>query len=176
MVSNDGQTPELGDHIVLTAMHVTTKEMDNWTFQTFWWTPFPDLSPGGDFRTDNVRREFRNYQMCTAYDMVTPRAADGSPAICFNPYLETDLGPTKSYVLGDQTFPPDPMAGTRSNCMTCHARAGFPAFGEPGSKSANFGRVFNEGFIRPDDHIFDGLTKTDFLWSIALQAQPRPQK
>ena len=34
-VTNAGQTPELGDYIVLLGLHMTTKEMDDWTFQTF---------------------------------------------------------------------------------------------------------------------------------------------
>jgi hypothetical protein len=176
LVSNVGQIPEVNDHIVLTAMHVTTKEMNNWTFQTFWWSPDPDASPNGDFRTSNVIGEWRNYQMCTAYDMVTPKMTDGFPNICFNPYLENDLGPTQPYTIGTKTYPADPMAGTRTNCMNCHARAGFPAFDQNDSASANFGRVFNEGFISPDDPIFSQITKTDFLWSIPIHSQPQNKK
>ena len=175
LVANLGQTPEVGDHIVLTAMHLTTKEMDNWTFQTFWWSPQPDATPNGDDRTANVVGAWRNYQMCTAYDMVTPKTSAGAPSVCFNPYLETDLGPTKPYVLAGRSLPPDPMAGTRSNCMTCHARSGFPALDKNNSSSANFGRVYNEGYIPPDDQIFSKITKTDFLWSIALHSQPQDQ-
>ncbi len=176
LVSNTGQTPEMSDYIILTAMHVTTKEMDNWTFQTFWWSPDPDAFPHGDFRTSNIKGEWKNYQMCTAYDMVTPKMPDGFPNICFNPYLETDLGPTKPYVVGTKSYPADPLAGTETNCMNCHARAGFPAFDKDNPASANFGRVFNEGFISPDDPIFSEITKTDFLWSIPLHSQPQDKK
>jgi len=60
--------------------------------------------------------------------------------------------------------------------MNCHARAGFPAFDKDNPASANFGRVFNEGFISPDDPIFSEITKTDFLWSIPLHSQPQDKK
>ena len=153
-VENAGQTPEAGDYIVLCAMHVTTKEIDNWTFQTYWWSPTPDLPPHGDFRTPNVKGIWANYQMCTAYSMDTP--------VCFNPYLESDLGPMKPYTIDGQTYPADPMAGTRSNCMTCHVRAGWPQAG------TNYGRIFNTGYLAPDDPYFAKVTKTDFLWSLVF--------
>ena len=40
--SNDTpQQVKAGDLALLVAMHVTTKELPNWTWQTFWWEPFP---------------------------------------------------------------------------------------------------------------------------------------
>ena len=93
-ITNAGQTPELGDYIVLLAMHMTTKEMDDWTFQSFWWMPTPDAAPFGHDRPAFVRAPFDNYQMCTAYSTVSPKGHDGALTICFNPYLETDLGAT----------------------------------------------------------------------------------
>ena len=103
-------------------------------------------------------------------------APDGGLPVCFNPYLETDLGPTKAYVLDGKTYPLDPTAGTRSNCMNCHRRAGYPAFEADNPTSANFGRVFNDGFRAPDDPYFAPLVKTDFLWSIALKAVATPKR
>lgn len=167
-VTNQGQIPELNDYIVLCAMHVTTKEMDNWTFQTFWWSPTPDAPPYGDFRTPNVTGVWRNYQMCTAYSMVTPRTPTGSPHICFNPYLETDLGPTKPYAVGSRSYPPDPMAGTRSNCMNCHMRAAWPA--PPPTNPAN------DGYIPPHYGGLATYVKTDFLWSLVFHSQPQKGK
>ena len=175
-ITNAWQTPEVGDYVVLLAMHVTTKEMGDWTFQTFWWTPTPAQAPFGHDRPRAFGGPFANYAMCTAYSTVTPRAPDGGLPVCFNPYLETDLGPTKPYVLDGQTYPADPTAGTRSNCMNCHRRAGFPAF-EPGDPaSAGFARVFNDGYRSPADPYFAPLVKTDFLWSIALKAVAPPKK
>ena len=171
LVSDFGQSPEIGDYIALMAIHTTTKGIDNWTFQTFWWTPFPDVGPHADFRPDSVRGVWRNYQMCTAWDMETPREPDGSPHICFNPYLESDLGPTQPYQVGSQTFPPDPMAGHRSNCQTCHARAAWPSVSTD-PFSANYGRIFNTGYLAPNDPYYAGLVKTDFLWSLIFHSQP----
>jgi len=56
-----------GDFALLVAMHVSTKEDDNWTWQTFWWNynqPFPYGAPPAD-----VPAPFNNYAMCTAYSM-----------------------------------------------------------------------------------------------------------
>lgn len=169
-VTNIGQTPELGDYVVLLAMHVTTKEMSCWTFQTFWWSEHPNDEPFASGRPDSIKPPFNNYVMCSAYSTVSPKTATGGPPICFNPYLETDLGPTKPYTFMGVKYPPDPIAGTRSNCMSCHQMAGFPA-GEPDNPhAASFGRVANQGYLSPADPYFDQLVKTDFLWSIPLKA------
>jgi len=173
LVTDPGQTPAIGDYVALMAMHVTTKEMDSWTFQTFWWSPTPDTSPHADFRPPDVRGVWAHYLMCTAYSMVTPRTAAGGPNICFNPYLEADLGPTKPYTVGTRRYPADPMAGTRSNCMHCHARAGWPAYVANDPYSANLGRIFNEGFLAPNDPYYERITRTDFLWSPVFHSQPR---
>lgn len=148
----NGATPEPGDYLVLVAMHVTTKELPRWTWQTFWWSPFPDDGPGGEFRTADVTGEFRNYQTCTADSMLDPAepgdgaaggaAPSGQPVVCFNPYLETGLDPQ----------------GQFSNCMTCHQLAAWPNF------STNY--QFS-GYISPaDPGLFDCNTKLDFLWSV----------
>jgi hypothetical protein len=150
-------------------MHVTTKEIDSWTFQTFWWLPDSNDPTFGYDRPSTVKGVWRNYVMCNAWSMESPRLPDGALHICFNPYLEADLGPTKPYVLDGKTLPPDPMAGTKSNCMNCHNRAGYPAFSSaPGS--ANMGQVANDGYRPPNDPYFSKMTKTDFLWSIPLHA------
>ena len=105
--------------------------------------------------------------------MVTPRTPSGGPHICFNPYLEWDLGPTAPFTVGTQTYPADPMAGTRSNCMHCHARAGWPAYVPGNPHSANLGRIFNEGYMAPDDPYYARITKTDFLWSLVFTVSLR---
>lgn len=33
---------EAGDFLVVAAMHITTKEIDSWTFQSLWWSPMND--------------------------------------------------------------------------------------------------------------------------------------
>lgn len=174
MVTDPGNTPEIGDSIILLAMHVTTKEIDNWTFQTYWWLPRPNVAPFGADRPASVKGVWRNYVMCNAWSMESPRMEDGGFHVCFNPYLETDLGPTKPYVQDGKSYPADPMAGTRSNCMNCHNRAGYPAF-SPVPGSANMGQVANDGYRPPNDPYFSKMTKTEFLWSIPLHAIPPPK-
>ncbi len=135
---------EEGDWAALMAMHTTSKEIDRWTWQTFWWTPTPDASPDGDFRPDAVRREFRNYAMCTAWSMNGPPESEtGTPEVCFNPWLETGL---------------QGIDGVQSNCMTCHQLAAWPNFSTP--YQAN-------GFVSPDDAaLFGSSLRVDFLWSV----------
>jgi hypothetical protein len=139
-----GTSLDPGDYAVLVAMHVTSKETPRWTWQTFWWTPAPDASPDGDFRIPAVKREFRNYAMCTAWSMNGPPESEtGTPDVCFNPYLETGL---------------PGLDGIQSNCMTCHQLAAWPNF------STNYQA---NGFVSPDDPaIFTGNLKLDFLWSV----------
>ncbi len=174
-ISNAGQTPELGDYIVLLAMHMTTKEMDDWTFQSFWWMPTPNVAPFGHDRPSFVRAPFDNYQMCTAYSAVSPKGPGGALPVCFNPYLETDLGATKPYTMDGKTFPADPMAGTRANCQNCHRRAAFPAFDAQDPNAASEGHVYNDGYRSPGDPYFARLLKVDFMWSLSLKTvQPAP--
>lgn len=165
--------PGVGDYLALTAMHVTTKEIPDWTFQTFWWTPFPKTAPFGNDRPASIRAPFDNYDMCNAYSVETPMAGNGGPHICFNPYLEADLGPTKSYVMNGKTMHADPMAGTRSNCMACHSRAAWPAKMDPPyvARTSSMGTVFNPGYIPRDAPYYQGITTTDFLWSIPLESR-----
>jgi len=175
-VANRGQRhPEIGDYAALMAMHVTTKEMDTWTWQTFWWSPRPDEGPDAADRTPSVKGVFRNYHMCTAYSMVTPRRADGGPAVCFDPFLETDLGPTKPFTFNGKTYPADPMAGTESNCMSCHARAATPALQSGPVPSANYGRISNQGYLSPTSDYYKGLLRTDFLWSVVFHSRAEKQ-
>lgn len=166
--------PQIGDYLVLTAMHVTTKEIPNWTFQTFWWTPFPHAKPFGADRPPVVAAPFDNYDMCNAYSVETPVTASGGPHVCFNPYLEADLGPTKPYEMNGKRMPADPMAGTRSNCMACHSRAAWPAKMDPPyvARTSNMGGVANPGYVPRNNSYYQGITTTDFLWSIPLESRP----
>ena len=169
--------PQAGDYLALTAMHVTTKEIPDWTFQTFWWTPFPHRAPFGSDRPSIVRAPFDNYDMCNAYSVETPVTASGGPHICFNPYLEADLGPTKTYVMDGKTMRPDPMAGTRSNCMACHSRAAWPPKMDPPytAGTSDMGAVANPGYVSRDASYYQGITTTDFLWSIPLESRSSRQ-
>jgi hypothetical protein len=100
-----------GDYAVLLGMHVNTKEIPFWAWQTFWWQPGPD-APGGVPGTKagqpaSLPQPWSNYATCVNYDQTT--APGGSTMdVCYNPYLETS---------------PSIPAGVTSNCMSCHGTA-----------------------------------------------------
>lgn len=151
-----GLTAEAGDYAVLTAMHVSTKEIVNWTWQTFWWQPGADAPgkfPGSkDGMTDKVNGVWRNYAMCTAYNQ-TQGSASKDMVVCFNPYLETSSGI------------PD---GVQSNCMSCHGTA---SVGSTPSQQNGINAVqYPPDYLTPidfnTDPRFAGFTRTDFAWSI----------
>jgi len=110
------QTASAGDFAALVAMHVTTKEIPDWIWATFWWHDRLDEGTFAMNRPPEVKGTWRNYLMAEAYSMDTPRQSDGSQRIAFNPWLEA-------------RFP----HGTASNCMTCHRRAVFS--GKPSDRA-----------------------------------------
>jgi len=150
-----------GNIALLTAMHVTGKEIKNWTWQTFWWSPDTQNPIFGEDRPASISAPWSNYNMRTAYYMVAPPGTKqgGVPLISFNPYLETNLSGKVPY----ETIPGDSIMwyGVFTNCMSCHRMAAYP-------KSY----YMPDGFIDPADSIkFSKNTKTDFLWSIPTRAQ-----
>jgi len=101
-------------------MHVTTKEIPDWVWATYWWHDRPDDGRFGDGRPATLAGAAGHYLMDVAYSAETPRQPDGSPPACMNPWLEA-------------RFP----GGLSSNCLTCHQRA---AFGAPDYLHAAGGR------------------------------------
>jgi len=136
-----------GDHLVLLAMHFTTREIPDWIWTTYWWHDRADEGPFAADRPAAVEGVWRNYLMDVAYSAATPAEADGTANIAFNPYLETFAN------------------GTRSNCMACHQGAVWT----PGG-AAPFLPV-TRGPRRPDDPRFAAGTRLDFMWSIATEAR-----
>lgn len=141
-----------GDYAVLVAMHVTMKEIPQWTWQTFWWHPNPDASPAPAIPrpTEALRAipaPFNHYAMCTAYQMVIPEEVGTTPLICFNPYLEPGL-------VG--------VVGKESNCMTCHS---YATWGDGGDFGGGLNYQAN-GYVDQSSDIFSDVTKLDFMWSV----------
>ncbi|MFI5299297.1 MAG: hypothetical protein ACHREM_14475 [Polyangiales bacterium] len=138
------QTLQLGDFAVLVGMHVTTKEIDDWVWGTFWWH---DRASDGRYaadRTPDVPGVFRNYLMEVSLSADVPKDDDGGAHVCFNPWLEARF-----------------VNGLHSNCLSCHQRAAFPA--------SDFLPV-TRGATQPGDPYFKGMTRVDFLWSINFEA------
>ena len=135
----------LGDYVVLLGMHVTTKEIPDWVWATFWWHDRPDEGRFAEGRPAMLEGAASHYLMDVAYSAETPRESDGTPHACMNPWLEA-------------RFP----GGLHSNCLTCHQRAAFGA--------ASFLPVTRRA-LAADDPYFAGKTTTDFLWTLALEAR-----
>jgi len=149
-----------GNIALLTAMHVTGKEIVNWTWQTFWWSPDNNNPVFGADRPTSIKAPWNNYNMRTAYYMVSPANAktNGEANVQFNPYLETNLF---GYV-HNNNLPVDSTAwyGVFSNCISCHRMASWPG-----------NQYIPAGYIDGGDtSLFEKLTKTDFLWSIPTRA------
>ncbi len=163
---------------LLMAMHVTGKEIPNWTWQSFWWAYNPNDPQFGADRPKSIPAPWNHYNMTVAYFMTQ----NNRPYIAFNPYLETSLagkipaaGPT-----GDSIS----WTGVTSNCMSCHRRAAIayvdgqfvlPPYGPAMFVNAGDPQIFTQ----PLDTSKTGrprypVLKTDFLWSVAIRAAGAP--
>ncbi|MGC2494112.1 hypothetical protein [Candidatus Binatus sp.] len=142
----NAQDAEIGDYAVLVLLHCTTKEIPQWVWATFWWHDKPDAGAFAADRPAAVTGPWRNYLMNTTYSMDQPKEPDGSPPICFNPWLEARF-----------------RNGVKSNCMACHQKAVWPTDG-------NFTPI-TRGSLQPADPIFVNKMKLDFLWSVAFEGQ-----
>lgn len=139
------QQVAVGDMAVLVAMHVSTKEIGNWAWQTFWWIPNAQSNPLATDKPASVQGPFRNFAMQQAYYMTVPAGPTaGQNQVTFNPYLETAF--TNS--------------GIVSNCMSCHRTATWPG--------TNY--VFYGNVDPANPSIFGGQLKLDFLWSVQAGA------
>lgn len=137
------------DYAVLVAMHLTTKEIDDWVWATFWWHDTPFDGPYAENRVGAIDGVWRNFLMNATYDLNLPSERDGSPHVTFNPWLEA------RFQDGGHG------GGTVSNCMNCHNRASTGA--------DDFQPIYrgNPDFSG-DGAYAPGSLRTDFLWSILL--------
>lgn len=137
----------VGDFLVLLALHLTTKEIPDWVWTTYWWHDRPDDGPFAAGRPAGLAGPWRNYLMDVSYSMESPREADGGPNVAFNPYFEV--------------FP----LGARSNCAACHQGAVWTPTGAPPFLPVR------RGARAADDALFRSGTRLDFMWSIATEAR-----
>ena len=163
-LQGNGGTASAGDYGVLGGMHVNSKEIIDWTWQTFWWQPgqdTPNSFPGSKSgMTANVKGPWRNYASCSAYNQTQGKTST-KMVVCFNPFLETSSG-----------IP----AGITSNCMSCHGVATAAAGSNNTISTLNYPPSytkpisFGEGSV-PIDPMFAGFTRTDFSWAIPVNAK-----
>jgi hypothetical protein len=140
-----------GDYLVLVGVSLASRAINDWVWAAFWWH---DRWTHGVFAADrpaSVTGVWSHFLMDSALDSNLPRSPDGTPHVCFNPWLEArfpDLGSG---------------GGTESNCMTCHRRAAYPA--------SNFLPVTRgKPDTRRDPAFAPGTLRTSFLWSLARRA------
>lgn len=89
---------EEGDYAVLTSMHIATREVEDWTWQTFWWQPIggESLADNGVpaalralFESDPGYKPLKHFRAGVGYSYATRR---GEAVIASNPYLEGSFG------------------------------------------------------------------------------------
>jgi len=165
-----------GDYIVLVAMHIMTKEQQDWTFQSLWYHPDADKSDTCRYcqsrPTNLTDKTFRHYLLTTTYGVTQqspqghsnyyrpPNTQPNAPIwpVAYNPYIELAAS--------------HPIT---TNCMNCHHRAAWPPFlpGKPdeGRQSSylqesppnpNPLEVFQE-----NNAIFNGLLTLDSMWAVS---------
>jgi hypothetical protein len=146
-----GRDLRAGDALGLVALHVASKDTEDWVWTTAWWHDAPLRGPFAAGRPEGLQGPWRNFLLGVAFDDVAPRAADGGVHVNFNPWLEA-------------RFPDGGHGpGSLSNCLACHRRASYPA--------VDFLPV-TRGLpdAARDPAYAPGRLRTQFLWSIALRA------
>jgi len=141
---------QAGDYIAQIALHINTKEVEAWTFQSFWWHDQPNVGPFASGRPNLPTGTWQNYLMAEAYSQVTPREYDGSNHVAYNPYIEPVIHPIPT------------------NCQNCHARAALNGKYDDNPSGRRE--------IKPNDPIFKNDLRTDYLWIIPDRAIPLPMQ
>jgi hypothetical protein len=84
--------------LIVQGLHITTKEIANWTWQTFWWTPDPDRPPLPSStvlaacRPAQLQGAARHYAAAIGYSMVFP-PRDESGAVYASPQARSGNTP-----------------------------------------------------------------------------------
>lgn len=188
-------TAQAGDMALLMGMHVSTKEISNWTWQTYFWVPDPanPPTPSSKFNYNELvkskiklSKAAAHYTVLPAYTMVWENQPiingtndNTTASFGFNPYLEASFGPS--------TFPSESVLkqkmpnakgfkyGIQTNCMSCHAMAtvnGDFTVSQNNSKSYISLPYITDQYISMNDTLFNRWVKLDFAWSIQAMAYP----
>jgi hypothetical protein len=174
----EGYSVAAGDTLLLMAMHVTSREITEWTWQTYFWTPTPmnPPLPSSDAIAVAQPKELTgpaaHYAMSIAYQMISPNQPvtggnnNGKPVVAYNPYLESGFSASTFQTSRAVTNPNTGVAwtgqvGVETNCMTCHGMASVN-FGT--GSGTSYGTTF---YVATDDPMFKNTVQVDFLWSIA---------
>lgn len=146
-----GQPVRAGDHLVLVGANLATREIADWIWAAYWWHDHGASGPFAEDRPAGARAPWRNFLMQVAFDERAPLRADGSPHICFNPWLEARFADGGG------------GGGVVSNCLACHRRASFPPAAflpvTRGTPDLNHDAAYERGRLG-----------VNFNWSLALHA------
>ena len=144
-----GETVTLqpGDVIILVGLHMMTKELPSGFWSTFWWSPDGvDLDDRSDMPEKLKRHSYwKHYVMRATIIMENMRDPHGMANkhrsySVFNPYIESMS-----------------LQGTQSNCIACHAAAGYGPRSDSGQE------------YRPRCSTrFEQLLRTDYVWTVPL--------
>ena len=148
-----------GDYLLLTAMHIATREFDPWVFTTFWWTDKPNVGPLASDMPNEIVGVWRNFVMDVSYNINDPKTSDGKAPIAYSPWLEL-------FQLG----------GARSQCMACHARAAYGKGVKPSYNPAEMATKDPNGFegtpIDATDSAYQpGTVDLHRIWTILTRSQ-----
>lgn len=163
-----------GDPVILVAMHVTSKEIKRWTWQSFWWAPDANTPPDpssahiASLRPSQLQGAASHYAMSYAYTFLYPNQPyvggdnKGTSIYAYNPYLEAGFAVNNplapAYVMTNGVNINN-SSGVRTNCMTCHANANYPGTaGTPG--------YMGDTYIDLRGADFKNTLQLDFAWSI----------
>jgi len=175
---------EPGDYAILVGMHMTTREITRWTWETFWWTPdpmapaFPSLPESVSTRPAGLTGAAAHYAVSTAYQMVIPAQpltgglSYGDVLYSYNPYLEPpfddkvldnhDEGYAEIEQPGGQIVVN--KVGIRTNCMSCHAQAHWAPTGTQISGLGYLGDSYVD--MGQDIPMWQNALQADFAWSV----------
>lgn len=165
-----------GDIAILVAMHVTSKEITRWTWQTYWWAPNADAPPApssavvAKMRPAQLQGAPRHYAMSQAYTFIYPNQpltggqSVGRPIYAFNPYLEAGFDPSVLTDTAIVVYNGKKLVnnyGVLTNCMSCHAHANYA----PASVTTT-PNYLGDAYIDMNSPKFNNTLKLDFAWSI----------
>ncbi len=180
-LANPPKGVAVGDYSLLVAMHVTSREIKEWTWQSFWWTPAPDAPPAPSsvaiaaLRPSQLEGAPRHYAHCAAYQTLSPPQPEsggqnkGESVYCYNPYLEAGFSPTDLPDSIPGVYQGKKVAnnvGVQTNCMSCHAAANY------NPKNLKTAPDYSgDRYLSLTDPRFKGTLQVDFLWSIPGNAK-----
>ncbi len=173
-----------GDLVVLVGMHVTSKEIKRWTWQTFWWSPNTANPPAPSSAFIAGKRPAQivgapaHYAMAIGYSFTWPNqplvggTKNGTSQIAFNPFLEAGFNTATFYepgiVVGSKGNVVYNRVGCQTGCMSCHALAvfanGVATNPKLGQQPSNY--IPDTYIDMVTDTNFKGRLQLDFLWSI----------